>query len=84
MVTTDNVLENVIDKVFTQAWQYDGGPSDKAEITAATELHDINLDSIDVVEIFMDLEEIYNIVIPDDGGAPKTVQYIVDIVKNQL
>lgn len=84
MVTTDNVLENVIDKVFTQAWQYDDCPSDKSEITATTKLQDINLDSIDVVEIFMDLEEIYNINIPDDGGAPKTVQDLVDIVRNQL
>ena len=84
MATTDNILENVIDKVFTQAWQYDGSPSDKSEITATTKLQDINLDSIDVVEIFMDLEEIYNINIPDDGGAPKTVQDLVDIVRNQL
>ena len=84
MATTDNVLENVTDKVFTQAWQYEGSPSDKSEITAATKLQDINIDSIDVVEIFMDLEEIYDIKIPDDGGAPKTVQDLVDIVKNQL
>ena len=55
-------------------------------VTDSSKLHsDLGMDSIDAVEVIMELEEKYNIIIPDsDFEAAETVGNIIELVEQQI
>ena len=52
---------------------------DEDEVTPETNLEDLNFDSLDMVEIAMDIEDEFNVEVPDD--ALEKFQTIGDIVR---
>ena len=55
--------------------------ADEDEITLDATLDDLNLDSLDVVEIIMAAEDEFNIGIPDDAlEGVKTLGDVVDVI----
>ena len=57
----------------------DGFDIDEDEIELGTHLEDLNFDSLDMVEIAMDIEDEFNVEVPDD--ALEKFQTIGDIVR---
>ena len=59
---------------------------DKSEISRNTSfVNDLNADSLDTVELVMELEDEFDLTIPDDQAEKlKTVGEAIDYIKNQL
>jgi len=59
---------------------------DKATITRNTSfVNDLNADSLDTVELVMELEDEFDLTIPDDEAEKlKTVGEAIDYIKKQL
>lgn len=59
---------------------------DKAEIKRATSfVNDLNADSLDTVELVMELEDEFDLTIPDDAAEKlKTVGEAIDYIKQHL
>ena len=73
MSTFDKVKEVVIDKL---------GVEDDKIVSAASFVDDLGADSLDTVELIMQLEEEFGIEIPDeDAEAITTVQAAVDYIE---
>ena len=70
MSTFDKVKEVVIDKL---------GVEEEKIVSAASFVDDLGADSLDTVELIMQLEEEFGIEIPDD--AAETIQSFGDAVK---
>ena len=70
MATFDKVKEVVIDKL---------GVEDDKIVSEASFVDDLGADSLDTVELIMQLEEEFGIEIPDD--AAETIQTFGDAVK---
>lgn len=52
------------------------------EIRDDTDLaKDLGADSLDMVEIVMELEDALEIMIPDDNATPRTISEVVELVK---
>ena len=74
MSTFDKVKEVVIDKL---------GVEDDKIVSEASFVDDLGADSLDTVELIMQLEEEFGIEIPDeDAEAITTVQAAVDYIDN--
>ena len=50
------------------------------ELTAATTLENLGLDSLDIIEFMFDIENEFNIRIPDQEFRVRTIQDMVDAV----
>jgi acyl carrier protein len=50
------------------------------QLTATTTLQDLNLDSLDIIEFMFDIENEFNIKIPDQEFRVRTIQDMVDSV----
>ena len=50
------------------------------QLTATTTLQDLNLDSLDIIEFMFEIEEEFNIRIPDQEFRVRTIQDMVDAV----
>jgi len=50
------------------------------QLTATTTLQDLGLDSLDIIEFMFDIEEEFNIRIPDQEFRVRTIQDMVDAV----
>lgn len=50
------------------------------QVTAATTLQDLGLDSLDIIEFMFDIEKEFNIRIPDQEFRVRTIQDMVDAV----
>jgi len=50
------------------------------QITATTTLQDLGLDSLDIIEFMFDIENEFNIRIPDQEFRVRTIQDMVDAV----
>jgi len=50
------------------------------QLTATTTLQDLNLDSLDIIEFMFDIENEFNIKIPDQEFRVRTIQDMVDAV----
>lgn len=59
---------------------------DKSEITRATSfVNDLNADSLDTVELVMELEDEFDLTIPDEEAEKlKTVGEAIDYIKKHL
>ena len=75
-----SVSERVIDIVAEQLGV------DKEKITAETSfVNDLGADSLDTVELVMELEEEFDIQIPDDQAEKiKTVGEAIDYIENEI
>ena len=71
------MLEKLIDIIAKQL------SIDAAEITPATNImEDLKADSLDIVELLMEVEENFGVAVPDeDVPGLKTVQDIVDYIE---
>ena len=48
-------------------------------------MEDLNLDSIDLVEMLMEIEENLNIEVPDEKAIKiKTIKDFIDVIENEL
>ena len=57
----------------------------KDSVDGSTKLRELGIDSLDIVEMFMTLEEEFEITIPDEKVVElKTVKDVIDFVKNEL
>ena len=73
MSTFDKVKEVIVDKL--------GGEEDKIE-TSSSFVDDLGADSLDTVELIMQLEEEFGIEIPDESAEKMTtVQQAVDYIE---
>jgi acyl carrier protein len=50
------------------------------QLTATTTLQDLNLDSLDIIEFMFNIENEFNIKIPDQEFRVRTIQDMVDAV----
>jgi acyl carrier protein len=50
------------------------------QVTVTTTLQDLSLDSLDLIEFMFDIEEEFNIKIPDQEFRVRTIQDMVDAV----
>jgi len=50
------------------------------QLTATTTLQDLNLDSLDIIEFMFEIENEFNIKIPDQEFRVRTIQEMVDAV----
>ncbi len=80
MANREEILEKVIQIVSDQMGV------DRAEISAETSfVDDLNADSLDTVELVMELEDEFDMSIPDEEAEKlKTVGNAVDYVEKQL
>ncbi len=80
MTTPQAIEEKVIQIVAEQM------SVDKTEITRSTSfVNDLNADSLDTVELVMELEDEFDLTIPDDAAEKlKTVGEAIDYIKQQL
>jgi len=70
----DNITQRVIDIVSTKLVASD--------ITATSVFYDLGADSLDQVEIFMEVEDQFSFHIPnDDMDSLKTVKDVVDYIE---
>ena len=78
--TTVEIEEKVIQIVSEQL------SVDKSEISRNTSfVNDLNADSLDTVELVMELEDEFDLTIPDDQAEKlKTVGEAIDYIKKQL
>jgi len=74
-------MNNVYDKVANIVAEQLGITLE--DITLETTLEDLNADSLDVVEVIMELENTFNMEIPDEEAEKiKTVGGLVEYVEN--
>ncbi len=80
MTTSVDIEEKVIHIVADQM------SVDKGEITRATSfVNDLNADSLDTVELVMELEDEFDLTIPDEEAEKlKTVGEAIDYIKKHL
>lgn len=80
MTTSVDIEEKVIHIVAEQM------SVDKGEITRATSfVNDLNADSLDTVELVMELEDEFDLTIPDEEAEKlKTVGEAIDYIKQHL
>ncbi|MBI1825038.1 MAG: acyl carrier protein [Planctomycetes bacterium] len=80
MSTGESIEQKVIQIVAEQM------SVDKATITRNTSfVNDLNADSLDTVELVMELEDEFDLTIPDDEAEKmKTVGEAIDYIKKQL
>lgn len=80
MPTVAEIEEKVIQVVSEQM------SVDKSEISRNTSfVNDLNADSLDTVELVMELEDEFDLSIPDDEAEKlKTVGEAIDYIKKQL
>ncbi len=77
-------------KVLEILVNYLGEDVDANKLTLEAKLEDLGIDSMDVVEIIFDLEETFDIDVPNpgdvEGGTVKfdSVQDLINIVKNLI
>ena len=75
MAVFDKVKRIVVDQL---------GIDNKDEVTMTTSFQDLNADSLDVVELIMELEEEFDIEIPDeDAEKLTTVGNAVEYIKEK-
>lgn len=81
MVTTPQAIEEKVIQIVAEQMSVD-----KAEITRSTSfVNDLNADSLDTVELVMELEDEFDLTIPDDAAEKlKTVGEAIDYIKAQL
>jgi len=81
VVTTPQAIEEKVIQIVAEQMSVD-----KAEITRATSfVNDLNADSLDTVELVMELEDEFDLTIPDDAAEKlKTVGEAIDYIKLQL
>lgn len=80
MVTREEIEEKVCEIVSEQMGV------DKSEITTATSfVNDLNADSLDTVELVMELEDEFDTSIPDEEAEKlQTVGAAVDFIEKQM
>lgn len=80
MVTREEIEEKVCEIVSEQMGV------DKSEITTATSfVNDLNADSLDTVELVMELEDEFDTSIPDEEAEKlQTVGSAVDFIEKQM
>lgn len=80
MSTGESIEQKVIQIVAEQM------SVDKGTITRSTSfVNDLNADSLDTVELVMELEDEFDLTIPDDEAEKmKTVGEAIDYIKKQL
>jgi len=80
VVTPEAIEAKVIEIVAEQM------SVDKAEIKRSTSfVNDLNADSLDTVELVMELEDEFDMTIPDDAAEKlKTVGEAIDYIKQNL
>ena len=81
MVTTPQAIEEKVIQIVAEQMSVE-----KGEITRATSfVNDLNADSLDTVELVMELEDEFDLTIPDDAAEKlKTVGEAIDYIKQQL
>jgi acyl carrier protein len=81
VVTTPQAIEEKVIQIVAEQMSVD-----KAEITRSTSfVNDLNADSLDTVELVMELEDEFDLTIPDDAAEKlKTVGEAIDYIKTQL
>lgn len=62
-------------KLFAAHFDYD-----IEQLTAATTLEDLGIDSLDIIEFMFEIESEFNINIPDQEFRVRTIQEMVDAV----
>lgn len=80
MISDEEIEQKVIQIVSEQM------SVDKNEITRQTSfVNDLNADSLDTVELVMELEDEFDMTIPDDQAEKlRTVGEAIDFIKKQL
>lgn len=79
MATREEVKEKVIDIVVEQLQISRDQVTENASL-----VDDLGADSLDVAEVIMEIEDEFDISIPEDEDAPKTIGESIDyIVKQQ-
>lgn len=80
MISDEEIEQKVIQIVSEQM------SVDKNEITRQTSfVNDLNADSLDTVELVMELEDEFDMTIPDDQAEKlRTVGEAIDYIKKQL
>ncbi|MDP2859395.1 MAG: acyl carrier protein [Bacillota bacterium] len=77
MVSKDNVLEKVKEIIVEQL-----GVNAAEVVPEASFIDDLGADSLDIVELIMALEDVFEIEIPDeDAEKITTVQDAIDYIK---
>lgn len=81
MVTTPEAIEAKVIQIVAEQMSVD-----KGEIKRTTSfVNDLNADSLDTVELVMELEDEFDLTIPDDAAEKlKTVGEAIDYIKQQL
>lgn len=81
MVTTVVEIEEKVIQIVSEQLSVD-----KSEISRNTSfVNDLNADSLDTVELVMELEDEFDLTIPDDQAEKlKTVGEAIDYIKQQL
>ena len=54
------------------------------EITENTDLIDLDLDSLDIVELQMMYEDDHGVILPDPANVPRTVGDLMDILRSNV
>ncbi|MFW5856394.1 MAG: acyl carrier protein [Planctomycetota bacterium] len=78
MATRDEIKEKVIDIVVDQLQISRDQVEEKASL-----VDDLGADSLDVAEVIMELEDEFDINIPDDEEAPRTIGESIDYIAKQ-
>jgi len=71
-------MENTLDIIKDYLKEHMDNPPEA--LTAETRLDDIGIDSLGLLELLFELEDNYNINVPDDIPAPETVGQLIKIV----
>jgi acyl carrier protein len=81
VVTTPEAIEAKVIQIVAEQMSVD-----KGEIKRTTSfVNDLNADSLDTVELVMELEDEFDLTIPDDAAEKlKTVGEAIDYIKQQL
>ena len=81
MVISDQELEQKVIQIVSEQMSVD-----KSEITRQTSfVNDLNADSLDTVELVMELEDEFDMTIPDEQAEKlRTVGEAIDYIKKQL
>ena len=78
MATRDEIKEKVIDIVVEQLQVSRDQVNEGASL-----VDDLGADSLDVAEVIMELEDEFDINVPDDEEAPKSIGDAVDYIVKQ-
>jgi acyl carrier protein len=81
VVLSDHDIETKVIQIVSEQMSVD-----KGEITRQTSfVNDLNADSLDTVELVMELEDEFDMTIPDEEAEKlKTVGEAIDYIKKQL